>query len=445
MPGVAVPEAGSASRDAELRSDPRWQLIQRIVASPHLAKSSRLCGFLQFVAAETLQGRASELNEQRIGVHVFERKLDYDSADDNIVRSHASRLRQRIEAYFLHGGQSEPIRVTLPRGGYVPLFEAVAKPVEPALQAIEAENKPAAQAEAITPRTQRSYVATAVLAVLLVFATAIAVWQTVAHHQLLARTRTVSPVMHALWSEIFVPGRQTFLVPADSSLVLYENLTESNVPLSNYLDKSYLSGPAAIPSETPTDIARRFAHRRLTSVADIELVTKLLHIPEAAGNPPVLRFARDLQVDDLKGANGVLVGAKESNPWVAMFEAHRNFVIDDDQKARRFTVLNRSPQAGEEAAYYSQAEDPQHRAYAAIALVPNLDNSGLVLLVEGTSIAGTEAATDYLFGNPSQIEPLLGPAFKQYGRIPAFEVLLETTNLNGSAPLSHVVAVRVKP
>ncbi len=234
-------------------------------------------------------------------------------------------------------------------------------------------------------------------------------------------------------------------MPADSSLVLYENLTGTTVQLRNYMDKSYLAGKTAIPSLTPEEIARRDAHRRLTSIADIELTSELLHIPEAVQTPPAIRFARDLQVADLKGSNGVLIGAKESNPWLSMFDVRRNFSIDDDQQTRVFTVTNRSPRAGELPVYHSQPDDPKHLAYALVAFVPNLDNSGYVLIVEGTSIAGTEAAADFLTHNPSQIERVLAPVFQQYRRIPPFEVLLETTNLNGSASQSHVIATRVTP
>jgi hypothetical protein len=160
---------------------------------------------------------------------------------------------------------------------------------------------------------------------------------------------------------------------------------------------------------------------------------------------PTIRFARDVQVSDLKGSNGVLIGAREANPWLAMFEARRNFTIEDDQQTRIFTVLNRSPRSGESPAYYAQSGDPKHLAYALIALTPNLDSSGYILIVEGTSIAGTEAAADFLTHSPSRIESVLSPVLKQYGRIPPFEVLLETTNLNGSASQSRVLAFRATP
>jgi hypothetical protein len=434
-------------RNQGLLADPRWQLVERIIASPHLAKSGRLCSFLQYVCEEALLGRGDQLNEQKIGVHVYERKADYDSAEDNIVRSHASRLRQRLEAYFLIEGQNETLRLTLPRGGYIPQFTTVAASLGDPLASPRTNVRPSSLSSEVevAKREGRGGRINRILAAALIVTTATAAWEWNAHRLMLQRTKSSSPVMRAFWGELFAPGKRTLVVPADSSLVLYENLTTTTVPLQSYMDKSYLAGQAASTSQTPDDIARRVGHRRLTSVADIELTSKLLGIPEAIASPPTIRFARDLQVADLKGANGVLIGAKESNPWLSMFEARRNFVIDDDQQTRVFTVVNHAPRPGELPVYRSQPDDSNHMAYALIALVPNLDNSGMVLIVEGTSIAGTEAAADFLTGNPSQIEQVLVPVYQQYGRVPPFEVLLETTNLNGSAPQSHVLAVRVTP
>ena len=449
MATTTVPDRSNGTRNQGLLADPRWQLVERIVASPHLAKSGRLCAFLQFVCEETLLGRGDQLNEQKIGVQVFERKLDYDSGEDNIVRSHASRLRQRLEAYFLREGQGEPLRLTLPRGAYVPQFT-------PSLPIVEGPGyTPPPEDAPLSPETEQTAPVgsgrqpvsgmTGILALALIAMTVAAAWQWHASQVLLQRTRTASPAMRALWGQLFVSGKQTLIVPADSSLVIYENLTGTNVPLRSYMDKSYLAGDLTIPPENRDQIARWEAHRRLTSIADAELISELLRVPEAIQAPPVIRFARDVQVSDLKGSNGVLIGAKESNPWLSMFESHRNFTIEDDQSTRTFTVSNRSPRAGEPPVYRSQSSDPNHLAYALVALVPNLDSSGYILIVEGTSIAGTEAAADFLTHSPSQIERALAPAFRQYGRIPPFEVLLETTNLNGSASQSRVVAFRVTP
>src|ERR1700740_3590415 len=98
------------------------ELVSRIVASPTFARSERLSTLLTYVCDMTLKGREGELNEQRIGQAVFGRSPDYDSSIDGIVRTQASRLRQRLELYFEQEGGEEPIRVVIPKGGYIPVF-----------------------------------------------------------------------------------------------------------------------------------------------------------------------------------------------------------------------------------------------------------------------------------------------------------------------------------
>ena len=434
-PSASVGESGRQS----FLNDPRWQLVGRIIASPHLSKSSRLCGFLRFVTEETLAGRGEQLNEQRIGIHVFERKLDYDSADDNIVRSHASRLRQRLEAYFLAEGRDETLRVELRRGSYIPNFEVVSTPPRQ-IQASHVIENPVAQlarGQNSASRPWSRYLAW-ILAMGLFAASIAAIYEWHNYRSLARSLQSKSAAARALWSQVFVAGKRNLIVPADSSLVLFENLTNKNVSLQSYISKGYLAGSSKGISE---DLAKRIGNRRLTSIADIELTSSLLQIPEVVATHPQIRFTRDLQLADFKEANLILIGAEESDPWLSMFQSRRNFVISNDQQTRVFTILNRSPRPGEPPAYHYDPRDAQHSAYALIALRPNLSGNGNVLIVEGTGIAGTEAASDFL-SSEDQMERVLAPALEKYGHIPPFEILLETTNLNGGAPQSKVAAVR---
>jgi hypothetical protein len=124
-----------------------------------------------------------------------------------------------------------------------------------------------------------------------------------------------------------------------------------------------------------------------------------------------------------------------------MFQSQRNFVLGNDQKTRVFTIFNRAPRSGESSVYSSDPGDPKQTAYALIALLPNLSGIGRVLIVEGTGIAGTEAAAEFLT-NPTQMAQALDAAWRSKHTIPTFEILLETTNLNGSGSRSRVVASR---
>src|SRR6201985_3057322 len=114
--------------DSAIKSDPRWELVERIVASPSFIRSPRLCSLLMHLCELALHGRSDEINEQSIGVALFERTPNYDPSIDGIVRSHASRLRQRLEQYFNEEGAHETIRLSIPKGGYTPLFEVHLQP-----------------------------------------------------------------------------------------------------------------------------------------------------------------------------------------------------------------------------------------------------------------------------------------------------------------------------
>src|SRR5579875_1199867 len=117
----------------ERKGDPRWELVQRIIVTPHFARSPLLSRFLLFVVAETIDGRGAEISEHQIGVQVFDRPADYRTLEDNIVRNYARQLRKRLAEYFANEGSGEEWRVSIPLGGYVPVFSRAAETGEPPL------------------------------------------------------------------------------------------------------------------------------------------------------------------------------------------------------------------------------------------------------------------------------------------------------------------------
>src|ERR1700722_5780403 len=111
------------ARSGSANTDFRRELVSRVVGSAPFAKTERLSSLLIYVCDLALAGRADELSEQNIGEAVFGRSRDYDSANDGIVRTQVSRLRQKLDLYFDGTGADESVRIVIPRGGYVPFFE----------------------------------------------------------------------------------------------------------------------------------------------------------------------------------------------------------------------------------------------------------------------------------------------------------------------------------
>jgi adenylate cyclase len=101
------------------------QELERILLSPDFDASRRSRDFLCFVLDEALAGRGEELTQAAIATRVFGRKDDFDPLLDPIVRIQAGRLRRSLERYYLLGGKGDPVRIDLPKGGYVPVFRHV--------------------------------------------------------------------------------------------------------------------------------------------------------------------------------------------------------------------------------------------------------------------------------------------------------------------------------
>ncbi len=98
-------------------------VLDRVLASEEFANAPRLQRFLRYVVEGTLAGRARELRAYAIAVDVFDRPADFDPQSDSLVRVEAGRLRQKLAAYAAAAGSQDPLRITLPKGGYVPAFE----------------------------------------------------------------------------------------------------------------------------------------------------------------------------------------------------------------------------------------------------------------------------------------------------------------------------------
>ena len=94
-----------------------------MLASKGFANAGRLSRLLRYVADKTLAGQADQLKEYAVGVEVFDRDDKYDPRLDSIVRVEAGRLRSRLDEYYNGEGANAPVRITLPRGGYVAQFE----------------------------------------------------------------------------------------------------------------------------------------------------------------------------------------------------------------------------------------------------------------------------------------------------------------------------------
>src|SRR5689334_20607131 len=132
-PSETDPVGADAVRDA----------LARILASANFLASERNKRFLGFVVEETLAGRSERIKAYTIAVDVFNRDEGFDAVADPLIRIEASRLRRGLEHYYLTDGRDDPVRILIPKGGYVPQFRAVPPPEADAAEAGPADAVPA--------------------------------------------------------------------------------------------------------------------------------------------------------------------------------------------------------------------------------------------------------------------------------------------------------------
>src|SRR5262245_23295947 len=106
--------------------------LDKILASAGFVRNERLSRFLRFVVERHLEGRDQELKESLIAIEVFGRLPGYDSKQDPIVRTEASRLRARLSEYYLADGKGDSMIIGLPKGGYVPVLRQAVTEASPA-------------------------------------------------------------------------------------------------------------------------------------------------------------------------------------------------------------------------------------------------------------------------------------------------------------------------
>lgn len=408
-------------------------LLDRILTSRLFSKSHRLASFLRFICEEQQQGRGHTLQEQRIGTVVFGRPESYHMGEDSIVRSQARFLRLRLQEYFATEGKDEPIVLTVPKGSYVPEFHYRQPATQPEVFASAPAAEPATDELVPTEQPRQRISSRQLFMALGIVALCAVLFITLRSFHSVGVTQG-QKLQTQFWASIFDPKRSTLIVPADSSLVLIDELTGTEIGLPDYTTKRYRNFKPAPEVER---LWSTLVQSQYTNVADLRIVSQLTRLPQVDRTKTQIRFARDLSMSEIKQNNVVLIGSARANPWVELFDGYGRFRVGYDPQGKNNLVQNRDPGPGEKPLYIEVGgDDREHLAYGVIRYLPSLDGQSSVLLVGGTSKAGTEAAAEFLLGPkfPKFLETLAGE-----GTAPHFELLLSARNLNGNSYQNTVV------
>ena len=104
-------------------SDEITESLERVLHSALFKDALQLQSLLRYIVENSIKGHDDALKERIIGMNVFGRKPDYETADDPIVRSRVGQLRRRLEQYYLSGeAEGASVQILIPHGSYRPTF-----------------------------------------------------------------------------------------------------------------------------------------------------------------------------------------------------------------------------------------------------------------------------------------------------------------------------------
>lgn len=117
--------------------------LARILSSRGFMGSLRMQRFLSYIVEQALSGQTADLKEYTIALEVFDRPSDYNPKVDAVVRVEARRLRAKLAEYYEGAGATDTVRIELPVGTYVPVFQSLAGDRQPTVQDAPAATTPA--------------------------------------------------------------------------------------------------------------------------------------------------------------------------------------------------------------------------------------------------------------------------------------------------------------
>ncbi len=433
----------AATLTASFEDSERRALVMRVASSRHFAKAHQLRDILLYLMERVLHDPSAAIHEQEIACTVLGRKADFDPHEDNIVRVQMSHLRKRLDEYFAAEGINEAIGISVPRGGYSLKFEPRLAAPEPLTVHNPRETTPETSSQ---PVRQVAFLPIA-LALVAVSALVVLVWwRYFPESTSWPQSTTRFSDDDVLWPHLF-SGQPTNIVVADTCLVMLQDILDTDIQLSGYLDGQY---PASllehVPDQSLQKALRLISTRQYTSLADLNSAQRISELSHRyTPTSPAIRYARHINVRDFKTGNFILLGSRRGIPWVRLFDSQLSFSMEEDKRTKSYFFRNKTPRSGEPAAWRQEAKpDNTLETYADIALVPNLGNTGHVLMLAGIGMEASEAAAEFVAG-PEFRKALTAILPKNGGRpqFRYFELLLRTRAVAGAARSSQVVTSRV--
>ena len=391
---------------SEPGADDVREQLSRLLSSPFFRHSKRFPTFLRFVVEHTLAGDRENLKERTLGVEIFGRDAEYDTASDPIVRVTAAEIRKRVAQYYQDPAHEHELRITLPSGAYVPQFDWRRGANDPALK--ELDLVPADDV-AITEAVPRPQPAVARRHSAIVLAIACAV----------AAVLSVGGVL--LWQATHRPVSDFFWRPVTTS---------KDAVLLCIADQLQYSSIALRDATQPTH--QVLLSDKLTAIVmdDVYATVKVAGVLQSSGIPYSLKGEGATNLADLRNGPTVFIGAFD-NAWTLRMTNNLRYHFANNPEMTKMTIVDSTASTPSRWVIDRsvQMATKNYRDYAIVARFTDTNTGELAVVVAGIGRGGTIAAGEFLTNTDDLAQ--LQRAAKAAGDKKNMEVVLSTQIIDG--------------
>jgi hypothetical protein len=411
-----------------LTPDECQRQVQRILKSATFRNSSTLQQLLQFLGTKAFEPGAETLKEYTIGVEAFGRSADFDPKTDTIVRVQIHRLRQKLTEYYESDGSRDQIILEIPKGHYVPAFQAAASRDKGFVGTAEATSSsmipiPAHGAQtdgkgelADGSQARREFsqrvgrnAAIAVI-VILGFVAGFLIRGRMSDDQIGSSSRFAdssrdanNDPVKAFWSN-FVGNDPAPIIAYPDAVFLLDDWNDlfrfrrgasddRGSIVDPHLAQQFASNPALVAKA-----GQLYYENGYTGAGELKGVAMLSNLFGQMGVKATIKPSRDLTPDDLRQHNVILIGSPFQNVAVAQLTPPADFSFDNPDSHHeqwRAQIINAHPQANEESSYRTE-RDPITRAlkadYCLITVEQGVVPGRYIAILGGLDTTGTEGA-----------------------------------------------------
>jgi len=409
--------------------------MRRLLETNHFKNSRRYPALFRFIVEEALDGRGELLKERLLGVQVFDRPADYDTASDPIVRVTIAEIRKRIAQYYHEEAHESEMRIELLPGHYAPEFRLrrplhdrrdVTPIAAPVILLPESAEKSDSEslAKPHSKGTSRKRLWLLLSIPLLTLAAAAYYW----------RWNHPSAV-DEFWAPIVKAHEPiTFCLP---------NGAGKNAGMAAIVPDTTATNDV-IASGRGTRLPTFLDHESLGEnvvFSDVLAAVRISNLMAANSRDSRFRLNISTTLNDLRQGPTVLVGGMD-NQWTMRAIAPLRFHFAGDDSQETFWITDTKDSQNKDWMLALKTHyDKVTRDYAIIARIHDQTTGEPEVIVAGIGMSGTAAAGEFLV-DPDQLKRLrekVGRGFRDHD----FEAVLSTDVVDGIAGSPRILAVAV--